>query len=593
VLFLASLVCAARARGRIVTLAEKSEVFPDGRLRIRMPSDWDRTQTQISSAPGIVAEAHRLSTGVSGSKHTGETLVVTRSFPRRYGIPSIEGVEALRQTLHMLGGSDAMVELPAEPARAGSFPSWTLYLAPDERAGAALHRLGVSALAPDGQIVSILLFIPRQPKPEDFRLIENMNADLELTGLQAADKPQQLMKDAGITFTLPAGARLFTTTNRDPLRESRVRMAGGQGRSTWYLDAVRVPLVGERQITHLVEEHALNLLEQFELPEPIHTRTLGGRSIAQINLTLPENRRPTVLLAGAEIDDQTGLLFVGRYETDGEEPLRSALEAVAAGHIDSLATTLDLAKAREVGRQHLKAIAADGLDTCWSDKSLESYLIHAPRISTRKEIRTYKSLPDREGAQWWEIQVSYLPATAGIRLTANIQERWVIRNDAASHGGTYRKLSDRDEESKYAERRLARQNEVKCESSAGNGNSASWVLPVDDTYGCEPVLIAASARVARDPQSQPAVFTASERHCPRPIYWLVVPLGQQPLPDAPAGQTAPAVRLTRDYDPMPIIIYYAEDDSVKAISFDEVLWQTRITEAANSRTPPPRQWRSR
>ena len=587
-LVLAALLSDSKMRGNPVDLESNSEFFPAGRVRVRMPKGWNREKTKLSTLPGVVAETRRFSSGIAGDQPTNEVAIVFRGLPRPNGIPSIDAAESIRELVGV-GGQEAMIETRSEPARMGSLPAWTLEISPDTRRNnSPLHYIGRAALAPDGQIVGILLTFPHSPKQENRRLLDNMSNSLELSDIRVADKPEQIMKDTGFTFALPTDALLFVTATDNPLPVPRVRMTGGEGQTTWYLEATRVPLVASQTVDQLVEMHARTLLEQLELPSPIQTDTIGKHAVARTALTLPANANATITLWGADVGDQTGLIIVGRHEDQGEEPLQAAAEAIITGTVEPISTSLDLTQAHATAAQHIKDLATEGLHTVWADQTVETAQVFAPTITLRKEVRTYQSMIDKDSSRWWQIDVSYIAPSPAVRLNADIQEKWTIRDDVASHGGLFREVRSRRDITEYRERRLPGSDEVICELAAANQKTADWSITADSTYACEPVLIAAGAKVAHDPESRPAIFTATENYCTQPIHWTMVPIGNRPVPDSQNGETAPAVCMTRDYDPMPIVFYYDQDDSVLAVSFDDIMWQKRTAGGSNPRLEPPR-----
>ena len=286
-------------------------------------------------------------------------------------------------------------------------------------------------------------------------------------------------------------------------------------------------------------------------------------------------------------------LIIGRHEEEGEAPLRAAAEAITAGSIDSISTLLNLPEAQANARRCLQEIATEGLNTFWVDKSVETSQLQVPLIPTRQEVRTFQATTYRDGSRWWEIKAAYLPPRLGSRLTVEIQEEWKVRDDGASHGGRYQEKRSSRETMEYRERRLAGTMEVVCNLIATEAEPASWTVPIDDTYGCEPVLIAAGAKLARDPKARPAVFAATEKYSRLPTRWIIVPLGEWPLPAPESTKTAPAVCLTKDYDPMPIVLYYGQDSSIVAVSYDNIVWQERVAEGSAPRPGPARRMRTR
>jgi len=583
-ILLAVWVSYSKVHGTPVALEGESRLLPAGRLRIRLPADWDRTPSRLSTLPGIVAEARRQESGIGEPAAPEEVVIVFRGIPRPHGIPSIDAAESIRQVLGII---EPLVEQRSEPAAMGSLPGWTIEFAPDTRSRSRLHYLGRACLAPDGQIAGILLTTFRPPTQEDLRLVDNMSASLELADLKTSDDPKALLKQAGMSFPPPPGARFFTSIRDKPLPMPRLRLAGGTGRQCWYLDATRVPLIGGRATADLVQQHALTLLEQTELPKPLQTAKIQNRPVAWLTLTLPAKTSPSLLLWGADIDENTGLLLVGRYEPDGEKALRSAAEAITAGIIEPYTSVVDIELAQATARRWLAEIAAEGLAARWTGRTSQTAQTRSPGIALRNTMRTYEVKAAKDGFKWWEINVTALPPRTAGRSTAESQEKWSVRDDAASHEELYQERGFHEAAINYKELRTPGQDQVLCELTLGDNEPVSWKVAVDDTYACEPVLLAAGAKVARDPQGRPAVFSATESFCSKAVYWIMVPLGDRALPEEQDGKTARAVCLVRDFDPWPIVFYYDETGDVVATSFDGVFWQQRV-ETNKDTEPKPR-----
>jgi hypothetical protein len=136
----------------------------------------------------------------------------------------------------------------------------------------------------------------------------------------------------------------------------------------------------------------------------------------------------------------------------------------------------------------------------------------------------------------------------------------------------------------YKEARASRGNEVLCELSLeGEDGPHTWQVQVDDNYACEPVLLAAAGRVARQPERGAAIFSGTEPFVREASYWIATPLGKARLPDPKSQETAWAVRLQQDYDPAPVTLYYDASDMPLAMAFDNVIWEERTTAGARRR----------
>ncbi len=567
-----------RTRAREIALG-RSAAYPAGGLRACLPLGW--TPIEADELPvGGVAGVERPPAGGPASR-----LFLFRGIPRVLGLPSSECLSAVVQIAQSLSGGVPVGAQPRGPARVGSLPGWTV--ATGTSVGAALlgakwrYCLGRAAIGPGGEIVGLILHLPRPPRRDDEYLLDEVSQRMDLISASLADDPRALMMAAGITFEPPPEARFVANANKSL---PRIRMMGGQGLTCWFLDVHRVPLIGERSPAALVEDHVLAVLQDARLPGPIETTEIGKRQVARIHFSVPLSPDPSVYVLAARTDDHTGLLLVGRHEVDAAPILLNLCRSiVASASVAPYGELIDITRAQETARKWLSQIADEGLARAWGplDGGELVYTIRSPAIALGREVRTYRKRPEH-GTDWWSI-VSKWEFAFPQGVSRDSAEKWLIRDDGAKHAGSFQRNVGGQPETTYAEQRLDRIEQVDRELhvvSGGEVISRDGGVSVDDTFACEPVLIRAGAHVARDPQRSPAVFSITETYTRTTSYWLLVPIGPAELPGPRSGESAPAVLLQRDYDPSPIILYYDQADRPLAVRFGNGQWSELAQRAA-------------
>jgi len=205
----------------------------------------------------------------------------------------------------------------------------------------------------------------------------------------------------------------------------------------------------------------------------------------------------------------------------------------------------------------------------------ETFFWHAPTLPIKGEVRTYRPSRDGDGHPWWEIVVTNVPLSDVVRLQSYIQEKWSIADSATGHQEWYQKKVNGQTRFVYTETLPPGGDEVACALKQADDKPIEWQVRVDDTYGCEPVLLLAGAKVARDPQARAAIFSTTDTFIQRPSYWTMTPLGERKLPNPESQRLAPAVCLIQDHDPTPMTLYYDEADTLLAVAFDNIYWIER------------------
>jgi len=562
---LAALLIQHKRRSQIVALETSIQHYPAGGLSIRLPKDWKHIETDLD--PGYVVGVRSID--------SNEALLVFRGIPKSLGVPSIEGREALRQGL----GTE-FEEVESSPGQIGPLPGWTCLYTLSSRSNEhqSVYYLGRSAVAPDGQILGIMLAIPRKPRQADRQLLDDLSNHLTLLDHAVADEPQKIMTETGITFDPPDDAQLFVPSDEPSITPSLLRMTGGAGLSRWYLDAARVPLIGDRAVSQLVEDYTLSTLQKISLDEPIQTSTIGNRTMAQTSWALASENGPGVSLFCAQIDEDTALMLIGRHEADGKKKLHRIAESIVAdASVKPYKTILDVAEAQTVARDWLRELSSETLSTKWNQllNRTETYALRAPTLPLFGEVCTYQRSRHGDGLACWEIEVTKVPLSPMSTAQYNIQEKWSISDSGMGHQQWYQQKIQGQPLVVYTEDRSVGENQVVCKLQLGDAPPGQRQMDIDATYGCEPILLQAGAKVALDPQAKPAIFTATEMFIPQPTYWIMTPLGEQQLPNPQSKQLARAVRLVQDYNPSPIILYYDEAETLLAIAFDHRYWKER------------------
>jgi len=590
-LALAAWLTAAKAQGRRVPLEDHAQVLPDARLKVRLPVGWETVRGRLERIPGVVLE-------LQSPRSQAEQLILFRSTPRPNGTVWADAAQTGRQIAQLIAkllsagsplktgwllGTDT--PLKAGWATIGPLPAWAAAFAPTQPDQSRLHVLVRTAIAPDGQIVGVLLTLPHYPLEEDLALLANVAGHLELLDLMAVDTPEIALRESAIVLEPPADARLFLPKTPLAAAPAPLLLQGGLRAQGWHLKVGRVPLVGARTIEQLVTDHARSARQQFDLPAKVQTYTVGDRATARLDVPSTDPSEPHLLIWSAQIDAQTALLLVGRPEPDGWESLeRVSASIVANSRVTGYAETLDLERALEQGRQHLERLARAGLTTRWRDRITEGqrYVIHGPGLPIRHEVRAYEMRTGDDGQPWWTISVMYLSPSPLSALQTTMQEHWRIREDTQAHGYRHEWKHPGQPEVLYTQIHPPETNVLRRELVLGDRPPIRWEVTIDSSYGCEPVLIEVLGTLAVEDEVQPAVFTTTDTFVEDPYSWLALPLGEAPLPGGDKDRTGWLVRVLRDYDPSPIDLYFDADSRLWSINFGNLLWQQRIDEIEKS-----------
>ena len=582
------LLTVALARGVIerkirlhrVTLGPVQD-YPAGRLRARLPETW-RLAQRDEPVEGVIVEK----TEPVGRGELPRSIVLFRGLSSPWSVSSVGAAPAVERLAQALSPGLALQSHGEPEGRVGPFPAATWVMGGVNHvltlSGPDLaHRfiLARAATAPSGQVVGIMMLLPDPPRRSDEVVLDQIGEHVELWDAHPAADADAVMAGAGIRFDLPDGARLLEPR---PTGLPRVQVFGGEGSGAWYANLCRSPLIEPREPDHWVRDFLASWYEQIEPTKPVEKIQGTARAFYGSSMELGRVGAARGQVFAARTDAQTGLLVVGGCEREGCDALEAFCRSVAdQAEVEPYDDLFDVVEALETGRQWLRQIEQEGLATVWSPRVAEdrTYTIRdAGGIERGHETYTYaKSDDDRDH---WIVNIELEIGRRRV-LRRKITEQWSIAGDGRSHRVRADESSPGSLEIRSTEQRLDGGDEVsrtlRIKEVRGRVKSLigerTDVFEVDDRYACQPVLQEAEAMVAADPKRRPAIFMASEQFPPQPVFWIVVPLGEQPLPWSDEKKTAQAVRWQRDYHPAPATIYFDDDGEPLGVGFDSGLWE--------------------
>jgi len=567
-LLLAAWLGWAKNRRNHVALEDQDRILIGARLKVRLPVGWKQVRSQFAMIPGVVLELR--------SPHAeNELLLLFRGIPRPNGTVSLHAAEAGRQLAPLLGAGTPQ---QTSWATIGPLPAWTAVFWPTRPDRPPMHLLVRTAMAPDGQILGLLILLQHPPIQQNFELLDDLSSHLELTDLAPADAPEAYLREAGIVFNLPPETTLFAPTGPKLSPGARLLLSGGQADEGWFLEAGRVPLIGPRTIQQIATDYARSARQTIELPKTIQETGDAKRPTARITLPATDADPSPLLVGCAQIDPHTALLVAGRPEPQGQANLDRALANILAeSHVTSYSDTLDSGQAAQRGQQLLDTLRREGLSAGWRDRVSEGehYAIRCPGLPLKQEIRTYEMQVDQERNRWWTLRTNYLPLSPILGMPVTVEEYWSIRDDTIAHVHKYVQQLHGEPEVAYTEVRPPDKQVVHCEMTIHKQQPIRWQVQIDQTYNCEPVLTEATSRLATEANAHPAVFSTTEQYVQQPCYWLTIPLGEAPLPIPGEEKQGRLVRMLRDYDLTPVDLYYGSDGRLLAVSFGHLFWRQR------------------
>ncbi len=568
---LAAAVSYQKSRALLIPLTSPQD-YAGGQLRTAMPQRWELLPDS-ELPPGVVVSAQE-----PEDKDRRRRLSIFRGASYPLGLPLREGIAILRQQLNQLDLIEQEGEI--EASRIGDLPGIELACAKRVRvsrvAYGTVYSLARIAVGPDGEAVGIVLTVPDAIEARDKVLLEQISQHLELTAIRKAPDPGVVMKAAGIRFDLPDDCLVFAEYVPGA---ARLRIAGGIGNTCWYLTACRVPLLPGRTPEALVRDFCLNWQDSPELPGRVQTRQENGRSIAQLQFSTHPRLPESVMLTCAQVDDETGLLLIGRHEGDARQQLLN-LAGAMAGNADvrPYSESFDVADARKQARQWLDTVRSQGLRSLWGSGLLrrQTFTLFSPAVRLGSESRELVDKP-RGTERWWELRVQSEIEPADLKT----DEAWRIRDDTQNweyvsiqtQGGRRRQYVEKWDGGKQVERELS-----------GEGLRHERLnATADDILTTEPVLIAAAGGLSGADRPAGLLFSNTQLFTPDLCYWTLRPVGRLPLPGGSGTpQDASAVLAQRDYDGMPILLYFDDDRSLRAVQSAGGRYQLRTRNASIS-----------
>ncbi len=542
---------------------------PRGELRCRIPAGW-KESLEESLVPGLVLAAQEPPGGNTPARQPRQ-LFVFRGLPRGSGVASLDAAQAITAALQRL--TPRAITLDSRPAMIGPLPGWTLAsVAESPLSGERVFCISRAALAPRGQVVGLVLLTHDPIRPADRRLLDELSRHLQLDAAPPV-KPETVMDAAGIHFSAEQGvAFLGESIGRVP----RVQMCGGEEGRSWFLLAYRVPLGGPRTPETLVRDLAMNTLGVTELPARIEEQTFGQRVGSQVSLTYPGRDQATILISCAEVDDQTGLLLVGRHEPEVADELRRLSNSICeSAQVDSYGSFLDVGKAQQTARELLERLAREGLASTWGpyQHRAQEYVIRSAGYAYGRASHGLNMDRTPEGL-WWEVAVGVKYTSLGYEAS----ERWRLRDDDAGHR-LAAEINGPEGQIQYVETRAPRAGDIRREL-VSRGKRRSSSTAIDDLYATDFGLIWAAGRLPRGSDSV-AMFTCVDLFTPETARCTLLALGEMPLPGNGSQRRAAAVQVQRDYDPAPQYLYFDENGTLLAILGDNGVWRILTRNSAH------------
>lgn len=444
-------------------------------------------------------------------------------------------------------------------------------------AGGYPYGLGGVAVGPGGEVFGVLLQVDTPPGRLERALWGRVADSIELLSVSLDVDSQEAMAAAGISFEPPVGAHFV-----GPVEAGlpRVRMMGGQGPDAWYLDLWRVPLVGQRSPALLVGDQALATLQEIRLPEPVEALRLGGREGARVSVSVLGSGEPTYHVLAVRTDARTALLMIGRHEPAAGESLRDLCRSIAeTATVDSIDGLVNVEGAIHEGRRLIREITEAGMTAALRRREGRTtrFGVRAPMLDLGVWTEACRR-QQQNGENWWNLVTRWTYDPAWLEGDAIVvTEEWRL----AEGGVGYRYVFRRDE----GRRMVLRQTEVRSETGREVERVVDTLrgtrkdtVQVDDTFACGPVSMMVASRLAREPQPRPAILTGIDTFTAGAPCSVMMPLGRTPLPGSAPNETGWTVRVMADYDPSGLLVYFDDEGTLVATSYEGRQWRERLDE---------------
>ncbi len=550
-------------------------VFTDARIKVRMPAGWtdDLENTQLpDGAVALFVEPTR------PNMLPGRKIVLFRGRPASLGLPANHLRSSIAAWIKTIIPGGRLRLQKSISHRIEYLPSLTdiyLFQIIDQVTGQQVdqHIIGQAVMAPGGQTFGLVLFSLNPSVGTDLHLIDQISNHLRITDVEIAEEPSVLMQNAGIDFPVLAQAVYLKETESNL---PRVRIMDGRRETVWFLDIYRIPLPDPQTPERVITNATLGLLEITALPHSPQTLNKEhNREVCQLTIPIPGNTEGLMELWCIRTDPYTGLMLKGRCEKGAEKELKTICQKIADQAVVKSYADLTAVGQRQAG-QYLRQIAEWKLSTWWSDRQGETlfYLMGSPGLTFGQQAVQIRA-QQREASTWWEMD-NQTVLDIGHRVPFQIHETWIVRDDISAYA-----LRSESPRGKYAEFLESGQNELRSELLPPDGPSVKRSIRVQDTFGCEPVLLLAGGLLANDDSGKTAYFTGKEMYSPYLSGWWVTSLGMRPLPVG--QQQARAVCVQLDSSPEPVFLYYNEMNELLAVALDDSKWWQRKDLITNER----------
>ncbi len=564
---LAQALITYKTRAQQISL-DPPRIYEEGRIRCALPRGWKSKSPEDlpwGAVAGVIEPPE--------DKAPVRQLFILRDVPHSYGVPSLDARDAALQAVENLT-SDIRMAQDLGAGKVGSLPGWTVGSVAQTvfGGGRPSYCIARSAIAPAGQIVTIVLLLSQQVRNADRQLLDAVAETVELLDVSLTTDSAEAMRRSGLHFEPPPGSRFAD----DSVPESPVlRMTGGDGDACWFVNAYRIPLLEGRTIETIAAD-LIAMQRQSRQNQALEIQEVDGREVARADVVLRSDKKSTVQVWCAKTGEREALLVVGRHDPAAADTLRDVCRSIAgSAKIDGGPALPDVKKARDRARECLRQLADSGLTTAWNHwkGTNPAFRLVAPALQWGRERRVYDQHRGRDGKPWWDLTI--VTKLEGPRLPAiATTEEWSIRSDLAAHQLTLDRTLSGRVQLQYTEARAPGDRElVRTLSLLAPAGQLKRTTPIDDTFACEPVLLQAAGLVARDEQKRTAIFQTTDAFSQDVVYWVAVPLGELPVPGPAKEQRAAAVRLQRDFHPDPIILYFSTGGTLVGIARDDCTWQ--------------------
>ena len=120
------------------------------------------------------------------------------------------------------------------------------------------------------------------------------------------------------------------------------------------------------------------------------------------------------------------------------------------------------------------------------------------------------------------------------------------------------------------------QQVLRAVEATGTGRQDT--IAVDETFASEALAMLVAARIATDPNPRPVIVSQIDAFTTGTAYQVMKPLGKTAPPGSVLKDPAWTVRVTLDYSPEPLLLYFDEQGDLLAASLDGQRWRERIDE---------------